>query len=155
MAQFLTILKVAPYGDGKSWCLLEDFYYQHDDGKVIVTPAKFITDFASVPRLFWNILPPWGKYGFIAVAHDWLYYDQSTTKEYADDVLMAGMKLMGVDLADREIIYEAVHKAGQAAWDENTKKKEKGFIRIAQDFPTSVMDLPFYWDGTTGDWKKG
>lgn len=31
------------------------------------------TDFASVPKLFWNIIPPFGMWGGAAVIHDMLY----------------------------------------------------------------------------------
>ena len=150
MSRFLNILKVAPYGDGVNFCVLEDFKFEYgaeDSGAIITVPAGFITDFTSVPRVFWDILPPWGKYGFAAVIHDWLYYDQSLTRDQADDILLDAMSAMGVSEVDRITIYAAVHKAGQHAWDQNAKKKETGFIRVAQDLPRSVTDRPFYWEG--------
>jgi len=154
--KFLNILKVAPYGDGINFCVLEPFSYMHSDGKVVTVPERFITDFASIPREFWTLVgAPWGKYGFIAAVHDWLYYNQETTKAYADDVLFEGMKIMGVGVLDRDAIYEAVSKAGESSWDENARKKSLGFLRVAPIFPTSVNDLPYVWAGTTGNWKKG
>lgn len=43
-------------------------------GRIIEVPADadYRTDFASVPRLFWRILPPHGPYAKSAVIHDWL-----------------------------------------------------------------------------------
>lgn len=38
---------------------------------VITVPSDFITDLASVPRLFWALLPPHGVYERAAVVHDW------------------------------------------------------------------------------------
>ena len=156
MSRFLNLPKFVPFGDGINFCLLDDFGYEHSDGKTITAPQKFITDFASIPREFYSVVgPPWGKYGFIAILHDWLYYSQYTSKKYADDILMEGMKIAGVGVLQRDTIYEAVSKAGQSAWDANAKQKALGFLRIAEDFPISIKDMPFTWVGTTGDWKKG
>ena len=152
--KFLSALRMSPYFGCKNWCLIEEFKFEYED-IIFTIPKGFITDGASVPKIFWNILSPWGIYSPAAVAHDWLYYSQTTTKDFADDMLMAGMKKLGTSALECNIIYGAVNKAGQSAWDENKKKKEIGFIRIAQDIPTSVMDIPFYWEGTTGDWEKG
>jgi hypothetical protein len=38
---------------------------------VITIPPDFPTDLASVPRLFWALLPPNGVYENAAVVHDW------------------------------------------------------------------------------------
>ena len=40
----------------------------------------FETDFASVPRLLWVVLPKWGKYGNAAMVHDWLYWKQDRSR---------------------------------------------------------------------------
>lgn len=42
-------------------------------GKDVLTiPGGFDTDLASVPRLFWALIPPHGAYERSAVLHDWL-----------------------------------------------------------------------------------
>lgn len=42
-------------------------------GRVWVTvPAGYLSDGASVPRMVWWLLPPWGAYGQAAVVHDLL-----------------------------------------------------------------------------------
>jgi hypothetical protein len=152
--KFLSALRMSPYLGCKDWCLIKDFIFEYRN-TIFTVPKGFITDGASVPRIFWNALSPWGIYSPAAVGHDWLYYDQSTTKDFADEALLDGMKVLGTPILESDIIYEAVSHFGQSAWDENKKKKEIGFIRVAQDIPTSVMDTPFYWEGATGDWKKG
>ena len=43
------------------------------EGVEVICPAGFETDFASVPRLFWGISPPWGWFVKAAVLHDYLY----------------------------------------------------------------------------------
>ncbi|TFV83173.1 DUF1353 domain-containing protein [Blastococcus sp. CT_GayMR16] len=42
------------------------------DSDVIHVPADFPTDLASVPRVFWALIPPQGAYEAAAVLHDWL-----------------------------------------------------------------------------------
>lgn len=39
----------------------------------VVVPTNFITDFASVPRFLWPLIPPTGRYTRAAVLHDYLY----------------------------------------------------------------------------------
>ncbi|TFV91422.1 DUF1353 domain-containing protein [Blastococcus sp. CT_GayMR16] len=41
-------------------------------GDVITIPGGFTTDLASVPRLFWALIPPQGAYESAAVLHDYL-----------------------------------------------------------------------------------
>lgn len=150
MSRFLNLLKIAPYADGENFILLEDFSFEYGvegSGAIITAPRLFITDFASVPRAFWNILPPWGKYGFAAVIHDWLYYEQPVSKEDADLILLDGMEVMGVGIVDRNVIYEAVKNAGQSSWDENKRKRDLGFIRIADELPRDIHTTAFYWTG--------
>lgn len=57
------------------WITTEGFtYYLGSKGsdRWVQVPIGYLTDGASVPRLFWSILPPWGKYGQAAVLHDYL-----------------------------------------------------------------------------------
>lgn len=43
-------------------------------------PAGYLSDGASVPKIFWDLLPPWGVYGQAAVIHDILCETMSVTK---------------------------------------------------------------------------
>ena len=66
---------------GGVWRVYEGFGYHTDIDRhfiatgpwVVEIPNGFITDFASVPRLFWNIFPPIGNYRNAAIVHDYLY----------------------------------------------------------------------------------
>lgn len=49
-----------------------DFYLEDNHEDVVKVPKGFITDGASIPRVLWIILPPWGSYGQAAVLHDYL-----------------------------------------------------------------------------------
>jgi len=81
MSSFITPLIVTPMPDGRRWKLWKEFTYhigsRWSQNKVTV-PAGFITDFASIPWVFWTILPSWGRYGKAAVIHDWLYQNKET-----------------------------------------------------------------------------
>ncbi len=60
------------YIDGTTWVLLTNFVVISETLGTIVVPYGFKTDFNSIPRGLWNILPPdnWGEAG---VVHDYLY----------------------------------------------------------------------------------
>src|SRR5262249_35732270 len=51
--------------------------------KSIMVPRGFVTDFASVPRLFWSLLPPIGRYGYAALFHDYVYWQQTISRDSA------------------------------------------------------------------------
>ena len=54
---------ILEYLDGRRWRLQESFGYTLRTGRRITVPKGFETDFASVPRFFWRLLPPTGNYG--------------------------------------------------------------------------------------------
>ena len=64
MSRFTDILLVSPLADGKTWVVMRDFGYDvGTEGSTdrIDVAVGFQTDFASVPRLFWTVLPKWGN----------------------------------------------------------------------------------------------
>ncbi len=67
----------------KHYTLTEDFnsYCKYANGTNIIVPKGFRTDLASVPRIFWTILPPFGRYSQAAVVHDYLYRMEHDKKE--------------------------------------------------------------------------
>jgi hypothetical protein len=141
VSHFIAAPKLSPVWknggtNGTTWYLLESFLYVSDVlNDTVVVPAGFMTDFASIPREFWNLLPPWGTYGPAAIVHDYLYATQTATKENADLVLHEAMAASGVDHAVAEIIYKAVELFGHAAWERDLAQAAAGFQRIynAQD----------------------
>ena len=80
-------------------------------------PAGFKTDFASVPRAFWRILPPWGEYMLATVAHDFMYADGRWGRKAADRVFLHMMKRLGVEPWKRRVMYLAVRWFGGVAWN--------------------------------------
>lgn len=130
MARFLDQLVVSPLADGLQWALMADFRYQDD--WIIEVPKGFVTDFASIPQQLWSILPPWQRYGAAAVVHDWLYWDQTHTREQADNVLKDAMTALGVHDATISQIYNAVRLFGDSAWTKNAALKASGYTRQAR-----------------------
>lgn len=41
------------------------------DGRRFVVPRGFISDFASIPKIFWSLFGPTGAYTWAAILHDW------------------------------------------------------------------------------------
>lgn len=97
------------------WELLKEFTFLTDHYTIVV-PAGFVTDLASVPRIFWNILPPYGEYGQPAIVHDYLYSSGLVGRKEADDLLLEGMVVMGVARWRRYVIYAAVRLFGGRAY---------------------------------------
>lgn len=126
MSSFNTPLDLQANDDGKTFTLLSEFIYElgNDPQRIIVVPKGFITDFASVPQLFWNILPPWGTYGKAAVLHDWNYKKQEFTRKFCDDILMESMTTLGVPKWKRVAIYLGVRLGGWAAWNQHKKENK-------------------------------
>lgn len=115
-------LHVAILTDGRSARLLRPFLVKMKSGRVIEVPQGFVTDFASVPRVFWRIIPPWGEYSPAAVVHDWLYTKVECTRKEADDIFLELMTRLGVPLVVRTAMYWAVRIGGGFAWGHPRKE---------------------------------
>jgi hypothetical protein len=114
------------------WEIQRDFrYVDRDIDTEILVPAGFKTDFASIPRIFWAILPPWDvEYGKPAVIHDYLYRRHEYAKraefkrgniryqnrKWADKIFLRGMKQNGENIITRQIIYWAVRIFGSGCF---------------------------------------
>lgn len=84
----------------------------------ILICSGFTTDFASVPKLLWNLLPPTGRYTRAAVVHDYLYHTKGIcTRAQADAVLYEAMKYpCQVDFFTRWTIWAGVRVGGHFAY---------------------------------------
>lgn len=115
--------------------------------EAVTIPAGFVTDFASVPRIFWSALRPDGQYAYAAVVHDYLYWTQTRSREEADEILKMAMEDFEVGALTVGAIHSAVRVGGQVAWNGNAKKKAQGEKRILTRFP---QDPRTKWD----DWRQ-
>jgi len=150
-APALSLSALVPFGD---W----DYYYikggsiiwRPNPGQsfpLVEVPEGFVTDLTSIPRIFWQIARPEGRYAYAAVVHDYLYWTQSRPRAEADQILRYAMEDSKVGAAERWAIYQAVDKLGQSAWERNIKLKSGGERRMLARFPS---DLSSSWE----DWKK-
>ncbi|TQK10709.1 DUF1353 domain-containing protein [Herbaspirillum sp. SJZ107] len=101
----------------------------------VVVPIGFVTDFASIPRVLWSLLPSDGPYVYAAVVHDYLYWEQHLPRETADNIFKFLMQDFEVDVATLSTIYGGVRVGGWAAWDENSRRKAAGEKRILRKPP--------------------
>lgn len=113
----------------------------------VVVPTGFVTDFASIPRLFWAVLAPDDDYMLAAVVHDWLYWQQDLSREQADLAMRLGMEELRVEAWKTAAIHRAVRLFGQVAWDSNTELKRAGERRVLKRVPQQAT---VRWS----DWKQ-
>jgi len=119
MSRFTTALQVEALSDG-TWKILKEFEYHigtEESKEVIKILPGFKTDFASVPKLFWNIFPPYSpEYGKAAVIHDALYTNKIFTRKRSDKIFLEGMKVLKASGFTRYIMYYAVRLFAWTVW---------------------------------------
>ncbi|MEO1610407.1 MAG: DUF1353 domain-containing protein [Pseudomonadota bacterium] len=115
----------------------------------VTVPKGFVTDFASIPSLFWTHLRPDGSYAYAAVIHDYLYWEQKRSRKEADEIFLLAMKDFGISWPTDQLIYNAVRLdvGGGRAWRDVSRAKENGEKRILRRFPQDPRTSWF-------DWKK-
>lgn len=137
--------------DGKIWKLTEGLEYHlgSPDGKeMVIVPAGFLTDFASIPRALWPVIgSPTGLYGKGAVLHDFLYRvrvvismgevtfhegglhseikTRLVNRGEADGIFREAMEVLGVGWFKRQTIYWGLRAGGWAAWRSARKAEGK------------------------------
>jgi len=94
----------------------------------IEVPAGFLTDYASVPRILWNLIPPTGKYTYAAVVHDYLYAGHNgqhiykVTRKQADAVFLDAMLSVGVSKPLAYTMWAGVRVGGWVGWGRSHPK---------------------------------
>ena len=115
----------------KDWWIVDQPYhiYTEREGHLIV-PTGFETDGASVPRMFWRLMPPMSEYTRIAVVHDFFYrsdglcmwefegslLESQIDRPRADEIFRDGMKYLDVARWKIPIMYRAVRAFGGGPW---------------------------------------
>lgn len=102
------------------WRVMQGFRFyigSPDSGDWVNVPAGYLTDGASVPRIFWSYIPPQGKYGQAAVVHDIVCEYLSITRDgkpytvdrkFCDGLLLEAMTALKVPQPKRAIIQAGV-----------------------------------------------
>lgn len=131
---------VQPFEDGNDWLVVAPITWKiGDTGQSITVPAGFVTDFASVPRALCTLLPSTDRYLKAAIVHDFLYWDQTCTKDEADALLFAAMIESKVPTWKRQAIYAGIRIGGLRAWQTNKQDRERGLIRV---LPPASRTIP-------------
>ena len=81
-------------------------------GTTFAVPAGTVTDFASVPRLLWGVVPPFGKHSIAAIVHDYAYRTGSMSRWEADALFRSLMQRAGVGAFRRWCMWAAVRCFG-------------------------------------------
>src|SRR5439155_22355915 len=71
--------------------------------------------------------------------HDFLYWDQSCSREQADALLRVAMAESKVGPLERDIIWQAVRRGGESAWLDNARAKAAGQLKFV---PKSALPIP-------------
>jgi hypothetical protein len=111
-------------------------YPMDGGGMTITVPAGFETDFASVPRWLWGLLPHDGPYAPAAVIHDWLYSMASLgcSRFLADAIFRELMYQLKVPLWQRVLMYYAVR-----CWGRHSYKKRGMQGQVALAYFSKVL----------------
>lgn len=107
----LVVSEVPPH----QWRLAKPLVYQGARDTLEI-PSGFTTDFASVPRPFWAVFPPYGYHTKAAVVHDWLYRTRILPRRDADGIFRRIMRELRVSWWRRWTMWAAVRAFGWAAW---------------------------------------
>jgi hypothetical protein len=106
---FLDPVRVQQRTDTR-WATLGDLRYQAE-WECFVVPAGFVTDFASVPRIFTWLIPRYGRYTKSAILHDFLVSLSRVGRfdRYdADGIFRRTMREADVPVARRWVMWAAV-----------------------------------------------
>lgn len=101
--------------DPHNWILVKDFLYT-DNGVQEIIPQGFVFDFASVPKLFWNIISPIELGDAGPLKHDWAYRTKKGTRAKVDRQLLLDMTADGISWWKRNAAYYLVRACGWASW---------------------------------------
>jgi hypothetical protein len=116
------MLKIAVHSEdeqGNVYTLLEDMTVVWN-GKVLVVPAGFKSDGASVPRFFWRwVFPPGDSRALkAAIAHDYVYrtHPEGWTKPLADKMFYDMLRENKVPFLNAKRAYWGVRLFGSSSW---------------------------------------
>lgn len=93
---------------GKYWILERELIYV-GKRETFVVPTGMSTDFASVPRPFVWLLPPYGAYTKAAILHDYLCQEEAgVSRADADGLFRRAMRELDVPVIRRWMMWAAV-----------------------------------------------
>jgi hypothetical protein len=136
-----TVTQLAP--EPSLFMVAHPLRYGTNDGRhEIVVPAGFITDLASIPRVLWWWQAPHERTMAPAILHDYLYWEQSCTKDEADAVMYLAMLEVGMEGFHADRVYDGIRtKRAQDAWDKNKAARDSGESRfLTEAYARRILD---------------
>lgn len=128
----LGALLYSPSLDGKLCVLQSDYHVYWLDHEIIV-PQGFDSDYASVPRILWRIMPP-HHYPYAAIAHDWAYAVRLFPRDECDQMFYEILLYSGCSKIKAHAYWAGVRIGGYFAYN-GTSLKEVNMYREAGDLP--------------------
>ena len=127
MAFLSAIVLEIPTARRPDWVVARKAVYVGSLGDRFEIPAGFLTDLASVPRIAWPLLPPFGAYVAAAILHDYLYRfapsvaagrwpERRLFRWEADGIFRRAMREDGVSWPVRRAMFYGVRCGGGCAW---------------------------------------
>ncbi|MFT7526453.1 MAG: hypothetical protein ACI9LY_001600 [Arenicella sp.] len=123
---------IMAFSDRLYFMLDSDLEWQiGETSKRIVVPLGFVSDGASVPKVFWPLgLVPYGVHGRATVVHDYMYWFQQCSRKQTDNIMLIALKESGVSFIKRFILTVGVKWFGGFAWRENARDRQNHFSRL-------------------------
>ena len=114
--------------DGSKWIIQKNWFVRV--GRFVITvPKGFESDGASVPKVLWSFIAPFGNHLKAAIVHDFLYSKKNDTginKTLADRIFMKLMEQCGVSRWKMYSMGGAVKLFGKSHWD--SKECNEGYV---------------------------
>jgi hypothetical protein len=99
------------------WELQREVSVQLSNKRFLEIPKGFVTDFASVPKIFWSAIAPIGHYNLASLIHDYHYTYHTTTRKFADKEFLMWLNFLTPKKKIRnKIMYIAIRLFGSKRW---------------------------------------
>lgn len=121
---------LTPFADAADWMLWAPLRVAIG-GQELTVPAGFVTDFASVPSALRGLVSPAGPHLVPSIVHDYLYWNQTCSRDQADRIFALALEGAGVGAVQREVLSQGVRTPlGRRAWRDNARDRDEGRPRI-------------------------
>ncbi len=103
----------------KYWRLVKDVEVQLSNGDVIIIPAGYCYDMASVPKWLWSIVRPFNDGLLATLIHDYLYVHQERhmlSRAEVDAEYLRWMMITNTNYFDNYVRYLVVRAFGWLYW---------------------------------------
>ena len=88
--------------------LMRNLIYRTEAGNMYVVPRGFKTDLATIPKIFWGILPPHDLYLSAAILHDYFCVNNWIKRKDIDKLFLEAMKWSNIPKWKRYVVYLSV-----------------------------------------------